>query len=267
VASAGVSQDSQAVESPVAALVRRGSHDGEICFVRLTPRPPFDRRLLFAGGDTDAAGAFRKLRQQLLARDGARTILCTSACQGDGKTTAAANLALAFTELGAHRVLLLEVAPRTGSLGEVFGFNPPRGLKHQIMRHRLHPSGPWVVVQLGPPPLYVMAVERHSCPRCGLVAAAHADACRRCGGGLADDEFPVMDCLGFASALERFQQAFDYLIVDAPALFSGGEVNLIQHMADAVVLSARKSRSDDRALHTAVKQIPPALLASVVLLD
>ena len=76
-----------------------------------------------------------------------------------------------------------------------------------------------------------------------------------------------MDGVGFASAMERFRRAFDYIIIDAPPVLTSGEVSLIQDVADAVVLATRKGQSDEHSLRRAVEQIAPAPLAAVALLD
>ena len=85
-------------------------------------------------------------------------MLCTSAVRGEGTTTLAANLALAFAELGKYRVLLIEASFRRAAIAEVFGFKPPKGFALQLARHRARPMEPWVVVQVGAAPLYVLAV-------------------------------------------------------------------------------------------------------------
>ena len=109
------------------ALVPRGE-EGGIRFVQFAPQPPFDDRLIFWQKRTsDTAAAFRLLRQRLIERGDPRVVLCTSAGRREGKTTLAANLAMAYAELGRHRVLLLEASFRVAALGEVFGFLPPRG--------------------------------------------------------------------------------------------------------------------------------------------
>ncbi len=253
---------------PATALVQR-THDqrGEIRFVPVTPRPPFDPRLVFTDRDTARASAFRLLRQRLIDRRDTRTILCTSASHGEGKTTLAANLALAFAEPGRFRVLLLEATGRNGTLGELFGFDPPEGLRSQIARHRHNPSEPWVIAQIGPPPLSVLAMERNSCPRCTTVLPELARFCGACGTALAPHAASILDGLGIVSTIERFRETFDYIIIDTPPILTGGDVNLIQDVADAVVLATRKGQTDARNLRRAVEQIAPAPIAAIALLE
>jgi Mrp family chromosome partitioning ATPase len=250
-----------------AALVPPGE-DGGIRFVQFAPRPPFDERLVFwQERNSEAAAAFRMLRQRLIERGDPRIVLCTSAMRQEGKTTLAANLAMALAELGKHRVLLLEASLRVAALGEVFGFLPPKGFAGQLAQHRSRPGDPWVVVQIGTAPLYVMAAEPRACPSCGTVLAEEARFCPMCGTKAGTGAHATIDGVSFAAAIKRFRQSFDYLIVDAPPVLGGGEVNLIQDAADAIVFATRKGRSDARNLRRAMAQVGPAQVAAVALIE
>jgi Mrp family chromosome partitioning ATPase len=249
------------------ALVPHGG-EGEICFVRFAVRPPFDARLvLWRQRESESATSYRLLRQRLIERGDPRTLLCTSAAPGEGKTTLATNLALALAELGRHRVLLVEGNFRGAALGEVFGFKPPKGFAEQLARHRVRPADPWVVVQIGTTQLFVMAAEPRCCPHCSSVIDKAARFCGQCGKSVAAGATAALDAVSFATALQRFRQAFDYVVVDAPAVLSSGDVNLIQDTTDGVVFAARKGRSLARALRRAMEQVSPAPVVAVALLD
>jgi len=237
-----------------------------ISFVRFVPRPPFDARLVFTDQDTKRAAAFRLLRQRLIDRRDVHTVLCTSAHAGEGKTTLAANLALALSESSKYRVLLLEANLRNAALANLFGFDPPKGLRTQIIRHRTNPDDPWVVIQIGPPPLYILAAERRACSRCATPLPDEARFCGKCGAPNTGT-VAFLDAAGFADAIQRLRQVFDYIIIDAPPVLAGGDVNLIQDSADAVVMAVRKGRSDERSLRRAVDQISPTPLAAVTMFE
>ncbi|HSY39792.1 MAG TPA: hypothetical protein VLA79_09695, partial [Polyangia bacterium] len=120
---------------PSSPLVPRG--DGiaiGVSSVRVIPRTPPDPRVVFGVKRSAAAGAFRRLRQQLMDRGDPRTIVCSSANPGEGKTTLAANLALAYAELGKPRVLLVDGSLRAAALSRLFGFKPPIGFAAQLIR-------------------------------------------------------------------------------------------------------------------------------------
>ena len=55
----------------------------------------------------------------------------------------------------------------------------------------------------------------------------------------------------FSTAIKRFREAFDYIVVDAPPVLASGDVNLIQDAADAIVFATRRGRSEARNLRRA----------------
>ena len=254
-------------ETGALTLVPAGE-TGAISFVKFAPRAPYDDRLAFLqerGSET--AAAFRLLRQRLIERGNPRIILCTSPGRYEGKTTLAANLAMAYAELGKHRVLLLEASFRVAALGEVFGFLPPKGFANQLAVHRTRPQDPWVVVQIGGAPLYVMAAEPRACPSCSRVLAEDASFCPMCGTKVQVTASGGLDGVSFANTVNLFKQSFDYLIVDAPPVLGGGEVNLIQDAADAIVFATRRGKTEARNLRRAIEQVAPAPVAAVALID
>lgn len=249
------------------ALVPVGG-DGTVRFVEFALREPYDHRLIFwQERSSETAAAFRLLRQRLIERQDPRIVLCTSAGRHEGKTTLAANLAMAYAELGRHRVLLLEASLRMAALGEVFGFMPPKGFGGQLALHRIRPFEPWVVVQIRSTPLYIMAADPRACPSCATVLAEEAKFCPMCGSKAGPNASPALDGVSFAGAIKVFRQSFDYLIVDAPPVLASGEVNLIQDNADAIVFATRKGRTEARRLKRAIEQVAPAPVAAIALIE
>ncbi len=61
-----------------------------------------------------------------------RTLLVTSAVEGEGKTLIAANLAFAFSRVERLKVLLVDADLRKGSLAGFFGINPYLGLSNYL---------------------------------------------------------------------------------------------------------------------------------------
>ena len=255
------------------ALVRQkdGGPQSNLISTRIRPisfalEAPFDARLVFTDRDARRASAFRTLRQRLLDAGEIHSILCTSANSGEGTTTLAVNLALSFSELGRFRVLLIEANFRRASLASLFGFIPPAGFRSQIARHRLYPDEPWAVVQIGPPPLFILAVEPHACPRCAATLPVWAQFCGACGAQI-EAVGTLTDGAGVNAAIASLREVFDYVIIDGPSVLSSGDVNVIQDSADAIVMATRTGQSDERSLRRAIEQVAPAPLAGVVLLD
>ena len=96
----------------------------------LKPRSAGGNLLVEEAGGSEAARGITQLRsaiQIMTAAQGIRTLAVSSLRQGEGKTTVAANLAVALAEAG-DRVILIDanlVAPR---LGDTFGGRTARGL-------------------------------------------------------------------------------------------------------------------------------------------
>lgn len=250
------------------SLVPHTQGSSAISFVNFVPQPPYDERLIFwEGRNLETAAAFRLLRQRLIDRGDPRMVLCTSALQGEGKTTLATNLALAFAELERHRVLLIETSFQSAAVAEVFGFKPPVGFAVQLKRHRQRPDDPWVVVHIANSPLYVMAAEPHCCPNCAAVLAEGTKFCGMCGKEVGAAEGGPIDAVAFAKAIDKFRESFHYLVIDAPPVLAGGDVNLIQDSADAIVFATRRGRSAARLLRRAIEQVAPAPVAGAVLIE
>jgi len=249
------------------ALVTSNLGEQEICYASFQPEEPYDPRLvLWRERDSAAASAFRLLRQRLIERDDPQRILVTSAEPGEGKSTCAANLALAYAELGRARVLLLEANLSQSSLGEMFGFKPPEGFGRQLSRHRERPKDPWVVVKLGKGDLFAVVAEAHACPHCGVPVEPDARFCGECGRKISPGD-GFLDGVSFSAAMNRFRHAFDYIIVDAPPVLSSPDVNVIQDLVDVLVITSRRHQSSAPALRRALDQVAPAPVAGVIFLE
>jgi Mrp family chromosome partitioning ATPase len=164
-------------------------------------------------------------------------------------------------------VLLIEAGLKEPQLGEVFGFKPPRGFAVQLARHRANPNDAWVVVQIGQTPFYVLAGEPRLCPHCAAVLADEARFCGMCGKAVPAGPGGALDAVTFSAAVRRFREAFDYIVVDAPSVLAGGDVNLIQDACEVIVFATKSGRSEARELRRAVDQVAPAQVAAVALMD
>jgi Mrp family chromosome partitioning ATPase len=202
------------------------------------------RIILIREPDSSRAASFRVLRHRLAEKDDVRTIVVTSAISGEGKTTCALNLALALAESGRSRVLLVEANVRAPSLGAVLGFRPPECFLDQMTRHRDRPDAPWTVVETFYKTLHVLAVQPD----------------RR--------DKPILDAPGYTLAMERLHDAgYDFIVIDTPPVLGHADVNLVEDLADGVVLATRAKLSTGRALKRAVDQLQPVEIFGVVLLD
>lgn len=190
------------------------------------------------------ADAFRALRQRLATTGDPKLIVVSSPVAGEGKSTLAANLALAYREVvRGGRVLLIEANARRPSLAKLFGFDPPACVFDQLATHRESPSTAWVAVEQVPP-LHVMAVD----PRI--------------------KRSPTLDAVGFSLAMGKLSQAgYDYIVVDAPSILECADVNLILESVEGLVMASRSGMSSQKSLRRALERLGPANIIGGVLLD
>ena len=120
---------------------------------------------------------------------------------------------------------------------------------------------------IGSSPFYIMAAEPRVCPHCSALLAPEGRFCGMCGKGVPANGHAVLDAVTFSAAVTRFREAFDYVIVDGPAVLAGGDVNLIQDACQAIVFATRSGESEMRHLKRAIEQVAPAQPAAVALMD
>ena len=192
---------------------------------------------------TARAAGFRALRHRLTEQKDPRVILVTSAQDGEGKTSCAANLALAFAESGRFKVLLVEANLRRPKLASIFGFQPGRCLLAQLALHREQIDTPWVVTEIQPVGLHVLVVAP---------------------GGATD---AVLHGPTFAASLARLRLVYDYLVLDGPSILTSADTSIIQDLVDAVVLVARSGMARNRTVRQALDQLSTDALAGLVLMD
>lgn len=204
------------------------------------PADPDPRLVLLAEPDSSRARSFRLLAHRLRNGRDPRVILITSGRRSEGKTTTAANLALALAEDGAERVLLLEANGREPSLAPLFAIHRPIGLPRQMAR-RETALVPWTTWQIDGTGLSVLP---------------------------ADPDDAIAPSRGtFRTAISELREAYDYVVVDAPSTLDSADVMALSSSADAIVLAARARKTRIRELERTKHQLAPAPVIGVVLLD
>lgn len=198
--------------------------------------------LLQKEGDTRSS-AFRALRRRLTEQGNPAVILVTSAEEEEGKSTCAANLALAMAESGRLRVLLVEANLHQPSLAQIFGFQPTPCLLEQLAAHRKEPDAPWFTTEIHPVGLHVLAVA----PKADRNQSIHGPS--------------------FLAAVSRWRLAFDHIVVDGPAVLSSSDTAIIQDSVDTVLMVARSGVSRNRTVKRALDQISSDMVAGLVLMD
>ncbi|MEZ4301691.1 MAG: CpsD/CapB family tyrosine-protein kinase [Polyangiaceae bacterium] len=213
--------------------------------VRPLPAPEvLDPRLVMLTDPySPRAEAYRTLRRKLSGPGAPKTIAITSAEPGEGKTSCAVNLALAFRETSNEKVLLIEANLRAPSLAKLFAFEPPVCFAKQMAKNRETDRSSWTVAEQFEP-LHVLAVDP------------------------ASRTSPMMDPVAFANALEQLVEAgYDHIVIDTPPALGGSDVNLVADVTDGVVVVAWIRKSKKSQVKKAIDQLKPATILGVVTLD
>jgi Mrp family chromosome partitioning ATPase len=211
--------------------------------------PPDVRRLamLPESRDEAPAAALRVIRHRLERHraEGIWTFGVTSARDGEGKSTLAAQRALVLSESQRARVLLIEANMHRPSLSHLLGCQVPHGFGFSVqLARRMHGgSDPWTVLALGPA-LHVL-LERG-----------------------AEQGYPeTLHSKHFASAIERLARAYDWLVVDSPSVLGSGDAHVIENAVDGMVVVARSGASRASDLRLTMKQLGERKALGVVLWD
>ena len=210
----------------------------------LPDEPPDPRLAMLVDPDSEQAANFRVLRHHMLELGRPQVIVVSSAGPGEGKTTTAANLALALSECGRAKVLLVETHLRRPQLSAVFRFVPPWCFAEQLAAHRHQPMLPWGLVDIPQLWLHVAAINPN----------IHQNQ--------------LLDAPAFAIAMERLRLGgYDHIVIDSPPVLGSADVNLMQDAADGVLLSVRARTTTSRNLRLAIDQLSPAKVLGTVLLE
>jgi polysaccharide biosynthesis transport protein len=181
-----------------------------------------------AGG---GAEAFRALRTKLIFSDltsELKTLLITSAVESEGKTTMAANLAVAYAQQGV-RVLLIDSDMRRANLHRVFGVTRSPGLS-TLLAGKSVPAD---------------AVHNTDVPNLWLLPAGEAPAnpAEMLGG----PQVPAV--------LEYFAKQYDLVVLDSPPVLAAADASIIAAVAHGVVLVVRAGRAERDVIISARDQL------------
>ena len=161
--------------------------------------------------DADLLEAFRGLRTSVLLSSGGRSassILVTSAQNGEGKTTIAANLATSLAQMG-RRVLLIDADMRRPTLQKYF---PQRGSQ---LSSYLAGEGTWQEMA------YHTAVRGLYVLLCGPLPVNPAEL-------LSSDRMRAL--------IQQAATEYDFVILDSPSLLNAVDSRILANVAEATIL-------------------------------
>jgi capsular exopolysaccharide synthesis family protein len=182
---------------------------------------------------SSGAEAYRTLRTNLIfaqaGQEGLRSIVVTSPSGSEGKTTTAANLAIAFAQQG-MRVLVVDCDFYRARLHQVFGVPNSPGLADLLM-------GTVAVEQVVRP----TSVSRVSVISAGPLPPVNPTDL------LGDD---VM-----RSLLASLSGEFDLVVLDTPPVLTNANAPILATQTDGVVLVVRAGQTDRDSAREAMQQL------------
>jgi Mrp family chromosome partitioning ATPase len=248
------------------ALDRRARTEDEVTSILALPllgrisTPPRELRteselVMLAEPMTAQAEAFRKLRTtiEFVNREyGTRSLMFTSAIQGEGKSTTVANLAVAFARAG-RRVVLVDLDIRQPSLHTFFGARPDRGVAdavaagrplEQVVQHIRLPKSQLPetesrVGRAGDRPRWAPSARLSTASQSGSNGQGTAPNLDfiACGTIPAFDE-AFLGSDDVAAALERLREHYDIVLLDSPPFLAVAESMALSEKVDGVVVIA-----------------------------
>ena len=162
-----------------------------------------------------ASESYRAIRTSLFFQaqeKGAKIIQVTSPAPGDGKSTTCANLAASIAQSG-RRVLLLDADMRKPTQHKMFGVSKDLGLSSVITGEA---TAMEVVQEVIPDYLSVISA--------GPIPANPAE---------------LLTSARFASILNEYRDAFDYVIIDTPPMLAVTDPSIICSHSDLVYMVMR----------------------------
>jgi capsular exopolysaccharide synthesis family protein len=189
----------------------------------------------------DAIEQYRKLGAALheaqLER-GIRSILCTSALMGEGKTVTASNLALTLSESYRRRVLLIDADLRRPQIHAMFGIPNLSGLRDALAS----PEDAKLTIQ-------------QVTSRLSVVTA----------GSASSDPMSGLTSPRLRQVIEEARSKFDWVIVDTPPVLILPDARVLVSTVDAVLFVVRANSTPFRTVLRAVDVIKRERIFGTVL--
>ena len=186
---------------------------------------------LSSSHDSLAADSFRAVLASIIfggAGERPRVLVITSANAGEGKTTAAANLAMMLAKMN-RKVLLIDGDIRSPRIHQIFGLNNSTGVTDLLRKTSPLPNP---VIHATAPNLYVLAA--------GPAIEAGAD---------------LLFSTSMPELIARYRKTFDMVLIDTPPMLSLPDARVLGRISDAVVLIARAGKTSRGAVQAAFRRL------------
>ncbi len=193
--------------------------------------------------DALSSQQYRLLKYKLKESTDPRIIGITSPRQGEGKTTAVANLGLALAEGRRVRVMLLDLNLRKPDLTHMFGLPSTGSVAEQLRRKRRDPDTYWDVLELG--------------SRLHMIA----------GSEPLDNPAALLNSDEVGRLLSDLAEHYDYVVVDLPAVLVAADVKIVQEQLDGLVLVCRAGSSTRASINSSISQLGRDRIQGLLMLN
>ena len=193
------------------------------------------------GDDTLAQERYRTLAVRIInvaSRRKLKTILVTSAEEGEGKTTVAINLAWAMRARSNRRVLLIDASLRSPSINRMLGLFSSSGWLNVVDDSSDIANA---IVRLDPNGLYVMSPGTRANTNDVLISSR------------------------FEKLIAELNERFDFVVIDAPPVIGSADAQQLASIADGTVIVARASVTHHNRVNAALALIPEDRRVGIVL--
>jgi polysaccharide chain length determinant protein (PEP-CTERM system associated) len=232
-------------EVTAAEPIRAGERLPVVQVLKLEPVP---ERLVVARNQADdededdafAREQFRIIRTRLvevMRVRPIRSVMVTSAVEGEGKTLIAANLAFSMSHLRDSRVLLVDADLRRASLGSFLRMDPPAGLSTFLLNGKNLSDVRWEVS----PHLSVVPTRR-----------------------LQENSAELFNGKRMKDFLDQALQEYDLMVMDAPPILTVADAQVLTSMVDAAILVVRVGSCPHDLARSAAELLQPKVIGMVV---
>jgi protein-tyrosine kinase len=212
-----------------------GSREVSIQLPLTSPALPF-------GNPSGAAEEqYRVIRTKLLQHPKRpKTIVVSSAAAGDGKSITAINLAGALALKSESRVLLLDADLRRPSIHRHLGIDEIPGLANALA---------------GTCSFEEATISVREIPGLSIIPAGNAVA----------NPAELLDSDRCSQVFTALRNTYTYIIIDSPPIAAVADYDLLQSLADGVVVVVRPDHTNRALLTQALERIPKEKLIGVIM--